>query len=101
MLQVLKSTPGIDDIEMGASDTGGWSHPFLQYRAIPETDGFRATIRFEATKNFYSSSDQKTFFIALISGLASPGENPTDYGTGAMAMLWEKKCDVHVMVLSA
>ena len=101
MLRVLKSVPGIDDAEMGVSDTGDWLHPFLQYHAVAETNGFRATTRFEATRDFHSSSDQKTFFRALISGLAPPGEEPPDYGTGAMAKLWEKKCNVHVMVLFA
>lgn len=99
MLRVLKSVPGIDNIEMGVSDVGGWSHPFLQYRAKAEADGYRATIRFEATKSFYSSSDRKPFFIVALSGIASPGEDPPTYGTGAVAKLWEEKCDVHAMVL--
>jgi hypothetical protein len=100
MLRVLKSVPGIDGTEMGVSDLGGWSHPFLQYRAAPARDGYRATIRFDATKNF-QSNDRKSTFEAMIPGIYGQNESgPPDYGTGALAKLWEKKCTVRVMVLS-
>jgi hypothetical protein len=99
MLRTLKSVPGIDGTEIGFSDTGRWSHPFIQYRAPPLSDGYRATIRFEATKSFYSSGDKKPFFIVALSGISSPGEDPPTYGTGAVGKLWEEKCDVHAMVL--
>ena len=99
MQRTLKSVPGVDGTEIGVSDTDGWSHPFIQYLAPPRPYGYRPTIRFEATKNFYSSSDRKPFFIVALSGIASPGEDPPTYGTGAVAKLWEEKCDVHAMVL--
>jgi len=98
MLRVLKSVSGIDTIESGMSDVGGWQHPFLQYRAAPLPNGYRAVIRFDATTEFHSD-DRKSFFIANLSGMSAVNEEAPDYGAGAMATLWEKKCDVHVMVL--
>jgi len=99
MLRVLKSVHGIDSVAMGMSDAAGWSHPFLQYRAAPEPDGYRATLVFSATRDFHST-DSQPFFIADLPGVYGLHESgPPDYGTGKLAKLWEKNCRVHVMVL--
>jgi hypothetical protein len=99
MLRVLKSVPGIDHVKMGVTDNLGWVHPFLEYRAVPEPDGYRAIVVFEAIKE-YKPSDEKSSFEASLSGLMSPGQSELPlYGSTEIAKLLDDKCDVRVDVL--
>jgi len=98
MLRVLKSAPGIDRIKLGISRED-WPHPYLQYRTAPEPNGFRTTLRFEALW-FPHLGDAKSPFHVVLPGAVPFGRaHPPDFGAGAMASLWNTKCDVSVSVL--
>ena len=98
MFRVLRATPGVDHAQLGVSDSDGWVHPYLEYRAKAE-QGSRPTIRFDAVKQ--DPSDSASYvFLTLLVGLVPPGEaRPPDHGTGALIRRWRTECGANVNAL--
>ena len=89
MLEVLKATPGVIGPVLGTTTSGGWTHPFLEYRA-DEALTRESAIRFDAAKK--NGGDY--LFIAAKSGLGSPESHVTD----AVVDKWKMRCHAQVML---
>ena len=91
MVNVLASTPRIDHVRSGVSQTDGHIEVFVEYR-YHESNSHRV-VRFVADQS--ASSKNSVYFLTYLNGLMTPGSpGPPDYGTGKIARLWKLKCQV-------
>lgn len=91
MVKVLGSTPRIDHVRSGVSQTDGHIEVFVEYR-YHESNGHRV-VRFVAGQS--DSSKNSVYFLTYLNGLMTPGSpGPSDYGTAKIATLWKLRCHV-------
>jgi hypothetical protein len=97
MMNVLRNTPRVDQVQSGALLDDGWTHPFVQYH-YQEQDGRAGTVRFVAQKP--NASKDTIQYLALLNGLSTPGgPPPPTFGTAEIAMQWELQCRVPAMAV--
>jgi hypothetical protein len=108
MYNELEKVPGIDRVKLGAVERQGWVYPYLEYRAAPDTGGYRPIIRFAAeqdcanelnysTENFNCMPRPGPYgFVIGLSGLTAVGMEPNDWGTSAIEERWRARCHVDV-----
>src|SRR3569833_942187 len=97
MLSVLKKERGIERAKLGTSDSDGWVHPYLEYRAAPAR-GRRETIRFNVSKSDTRIGEPYRFEIVPPGIFGGNETGPPDYGTGIIGKRWEAECGVKVFV---
>ena len=98
MLNVLKTTPGIETPKLGISTGQGWKHPFVEYRFTDKIGG-KNTVRFDAQRTF-ESGHYSYWYVAVLPGLATPGSlRLPDWGTSRLSLVWKTRCHVEATVL--
>jgi hypothetical protein len=90
MLKVLKTVPGVSEPRLGNATTGGWTHPFLEYRAAEESRWIQPT-RFDVQK----PDDGHILFMGTL-----PGVGPLDtHVTDVVVQQWKLQCGVAAIVI--
>jgi hypothetical protein len=90
MMNVLKGTPRVDQVESGALLDNGSMRPFVQYHYL-ELDGHAGTVRFVSDTSKYR---------ALLDGLMTPGgQRPPAFGTAEIVKHWELECGVQAVAV--
>ncbi len=90
MLKVLKGVPGVSEPRLGSAASGGWTYPFLEYRATEDSRWEQPT-RFDLQK----SDDGRMLFIAMLPGM---GRIDTHI-TRVVMQKWRARCGVEAAVL--
>jgi hypothetical protein len=98
MLDVLKTVPGVSDARLGISQSEGWTHPFLEYRAEEKARWVQPT-RFDVQKPKGADNGHYTF-IALLPGLVTEGEEVDAHVTREVVVRWREKCGVSAITLT-
>src|SRR5690242_746932 len=98
MLRVLRTTAGVSHATMGVATTGGWTHPYLEYRASEKTHWIEPT-RFDADKPMNVDSGPYEF-TAMLPGVVPTGEQLDFHVTDRITDAWQKKCGVHGVILT-
>lgn len=89
LVNVAKATPEVSDVTLGVDASGGWTRPFVEYRADEALSRGRP-IRFTAIR------DQGSYeFWAFESGLGAPELHVTE----AVMQKWETHCQTYANVL--
>lgn len=97
MVKVLGSTPRVDHVRSGVSQTDRETDAFVEYR-YRETAGEFGVVRFAADQAEYSKNPGD--FVAILSGLMTPGGPlPPDFGATRIAGLWKSTCHVSAYLL--
>jgi hypothetical protein len=92
MVDALKHTSLVDQIEVGTFNSDGWSRPFVQYR-FSELDGRIGTVRFVGDRS--NIAESATQYVARLNGLFTlGGPMPPDLGTREISELWKMKCGI-------
>ena|ERR1700723_393968 len=92
MLKVLKTVPGVSEPRLDNATSGGWTHPFLEYRAAEGSHWVQPT-RFDAQKTTAGSFS----FVGIL-----PGMGPIDtHVTNVVVEQWKARCGVEAMVILA
>ena len=96
MFRVLRTVPGIDHVRLGVENDQNWLHPYLEYRAKADERGFRPTMRYNAERACTADNRHNwcSRFVVLLSGLTSPGKEPSDWGTRDINKKWKSACGV-------
>lgn len=92
MLQVLRVVPGVSEPHLGSASSGGWTHPFLEYRADEESHWEQPT-RFDAQQ----SNNGAVYFRAVLPGV---GRIDT-HVTNLVVQKWKEQCGVEAVVVFA
>ena len=108
MLNVLKTTPGVQDAKLLITDKNiwhrgdDWTHPNLEYSSLDE-HGLRHTILFEASKSHPADRDVYLFTTILPTGMQTPGApmRLDDWGTGKIEKEWKSKCSADALTITA
>ena len=112
MTRVLRTTPDVQDVTVGVksgtnvltTDAEAASphillHPYLDYTAS-DGKGAHYRVRFWGDRYPDANGERYTFWAAL-PGLFTPGgEEPSDWGTDALADAWHARCDVNAITHS-
>jgi len=92
MMEVLRKTPLVDQVEVGVLKSAGWLPPFVKYR-YREPDGRFVSVQFVL-------QNSKQYFLGVLNGLSTPGVLPPDFGTEEITRQWQQQCRV-VSIASA
>lgn len=96
MLNVLRTTPGVDHVRSEMSQTDGHA-AFLEYR-YHESNGHIGVVRFVAYQS--PNSKDSVYFLAVLNGLMTPGgQGSSEFGATKIARLWKLKCHVSAYTL--
>ena len=96
MYKVLKTVPGVSEPKLGYVTSGGWTHPFLEYRAA-ESNSWVQPTRFEVRKG----RDGKYYFLAYLPGQVPPDIVYLDnHVTDAVMQKWRTQCNVDVTAIT-
>jgi hypothetical protein len=105
MINVLRKTPRVDQVESGVIDTAGSPSPFVGYR-YTEQDGRVGVVRFVARKadaRFPARDEDVSHgtvvYWANLNGLTTPGVVPPTFGTGEIAGQWKLRCGVSAIAV--
>ena len=98
MLAILKATPGVSGARLGVSTRGGWTHPFLEYRADEKTRWVQPT-RFDLQKRADRNLG-KYWFLAILPGLTAVGEDLDFHVTDAVVKAWKDQSGVQASILT-
>jgi hypothetical protein len=90
MLKALKAVPGVSQPRLGNATSGGWTHPFLEYRATEDSHWQQPT-RFDLEK----SDEGRILFVAMLPGMGRIDSHVTD----VVVQKWKEQCGVDVVVL--
>jgi hypothetical protein len=90
MLKVLKTVPGVSEPRLGNVTTGGWTHPFLEYRAAEESRWIQPT-RFDVQKR----DDGHILFMAMLPGMSALDTHVTN----VVVQEWKVQCGVAAIVI--
>lgn len=92
MVDVLGTTPAVDHVRSGVSETDGHIEAFVEYR-YHESNGQLGIVRFVADQS--ADSKNSIDFVAAMSGLMTPGSpRPPGIGAVKITMIWKLKCHV-------
>jgi hypothetical protein len=92
MLKILKTVPGVSEPRLDNATSGGWTHPFLEYRAAEESQWVQPT-RFDAQK----AADGSFSFVGIL-----PGTGRLDtHVTNIVVEQWKTQCGVEATVILA
>lgn len=92
MVNVLGTTPAVDHVRSGVSQSDGYIEAFVEYR-YHESNGQLGVVRFVADQS--ANSKTSVYFLAAMSGLMTPGSSgPPDFGAAKITELWKLKCHV-------
>jgi len=94
MVDALKTIDGVTEPKAGyVWDPAGGPLPFVRY-TYPSRNDHRATaVTFKADGRFLDDP-AKGQFVATMSGLSRPGEEPDDFGAKRIFKLWNDRCGV-------
>ncbi|HEY2684109.1 MAG TPA: hypothetical protein VGI93_11405 [Steroidobacteraceae bacterium] len=106
MLEVLRNTPRVDQVDSGVMVYLGSSLPFVGY-AYTERDGRVGVVKFVALNVNARLPEQKdeiskgsvVNWVASLGGLSTPGVPPPTLGTGLIVKEWKLKCGVTASAL--
>lgn len=94
MVNVLGTTPGVDDVRSGVSQTDGHTEAFVEYR-YHESNGQLGVVRFVAYQSANSKNSVHFVAVAVMNGLMTPGSpGPPNFGVAKITRLWKLKCHV-------
>ena len=101
MLGVLRTVPGIDQVELGVwQPPKEKAVPYLQYRAVADKDGYRLIVRFTAETGRTRDGKASYYFTAVMNGLVAGGEpGPREGGASAIERRWKADCGVEANML--
>ena len=102
MFGVLKRTPGIDQVKLGAWKRDAWVYPYLEYRSASDKQGYRQFVRFAPISPCSSEDRVKgcvPYFDTVMSGLMPAGRAPEDWGASAIIDRWKSQCRVDAAIL--
>jgi hypothetical protein len=105
MLDLLRRTPRVDQVEAGVVNFDGSSSPFVGYRYM-EQDGQVGTVRFFARKADARSAvreedalDGRVVWWAFLNGITTAGLMPPGFGTEEVARRWRLQCGVSAIAV--
>ena len=90
MLGVLEVFPGVSEQRLSEDSSGGWLHPYLEYRAAEGSTGARR-YRFDAQR----SNDGHYSFLAKLDGMGVTDTHVTE----AVIEKWKTQCTVSSNVI--
>jgi hypothetical protein len=95
MVNVLGTTPRVDHVRSGVSQTDGHTEAFVEYR-YHESNGQLGVVRFVAYQSANSKNSVHFVAVAVMNGLMTPGSpGPPDlFGVAKITRLWKLKCHV-------
>jgi hypothetical protein len=100
MMNVLRNTPRVAQVESGVIDYLGSPSPFVGYR-YTEQDGRVGVVRFVARKVNAQLlalkedvSNGTVVYWASLNGLTTPGVMPPALGTDSIVTQWKLQCGV-------
>ena len=92
MFKVLRTVPGVSKPLLGNATSGGWTHPFLEYRAA-EGSHWEQPTRFDVQK----SRDGRFLFMATLPGIGTIYTHVTD----VVVQKWKERCSAEAVVVFA
>jgi len=106
MISALKGVKDIDQVRFGVrngrSDLNAaelpWIHPYVTYR-FRFPDGHTSEVWLDAYRGFGLDGDIY-YFMAVVSGLATPGSPPPDFGIPRVSKIWKAKCGISASAFS-
>jgi hypothetical protein len=94
MVDALKTIDGVTEPKAGyVWDPAGGPLPFVRY-TYPSRNSHRATPVTFTADGLFLDDPAKGQFVATLSGLSPPGEEPDDFGAKRIFKLWNDRCGV-------
>jgi hypothetical protein len=99
MYASLGSVAGIDQVRLGDEERRGWAFPYLEFRAAPDRDGDRQTVRYVANPacTLQADDNREDFHCEPHGGAYTfVADLPRAHvkGIGAIEKRWQRDCGV-------